>query len=117
MTRLGRKAFIKYRSLRTPFWNEITVVPGPTIGLISAMSRRPPSCEDKAAAGFERGSKRNIFARCFPLYGQLRGARRAKSRGPTIAADQSSGRRRHEETKMTDYRFGACAGRSESSGE
>jgi hypothetical protein len=28
-----------------------------------------------------------------------------------------SRRRRHDATKMTDYRFAACAGRSESSGE
>jgi len=34
MTRPGPKAFTRYRSLRTPFWNEITAVSGPTIGLI-----------------------------------------------------------------------------------
>jgi hypothetical protein len=46
----------------------------------------------------------------------------AATAGLNLSADnpgpaQSLCCRRHDDTKMTDYRFAACAGRSESSGE
>src|SRR5262249_15350647 len=60
MTRNASNASQRYRSLSTPFWNEITAVFGPTIGLIcsiaAAVSHSFTATSTKSAEPIEDGS-------------------------------------------------------------
>ena len=60
MTRDASNASRRYRSLSTPFWNEITVVFGPTIGFICsiavAVSYSFTAISTKSAKPIEDGS-------------------------------------------------------------